>query len=135
MKLRNLVLGCMIAVLGVMTLSRATSAITCPPDSLRDGDSANSLAECNVPKEEEGKGFIIRVNTIINVLISLVGIVAVAVMVYAGIVMATSQGESAKVARARAAMIYGVVGLIICILAFAIVNFVLAGVFGDTSET
>lgn len=133
MRLRNLVLAGLVAVCGVIALSRGTYAkFECPPDSLRAGESTNSLAECNVPKEKKGdKTLMERVNVIINVLISLVGVVAVIVVVYAGIIMATSQGDSAKVAKARSAIIYGVAGLIICILAFAIVNFVIKGVFGS----
>ena len=41
----------------------------------------------------------------------------------------TSQGDSAKVAKGKNTLIYGVVGLIVALLAFAIVNFVLKSVF------
>ena len=73
------------------------------------------------------------VNTIINVIIGIVGFVAVVMMIMGGISFITSQGDSAKVAKARNTILYGVVGLIVAILAFAIVNFVLSSVFSAGS--
>lgn len=69
-------------------------------------------------------------NTIINVVVGVVGFVAVAMIVIGGISFATSQGDSAKTTKARNTILYGVVGLVVALLAFAIVNFVLTNVFG-----
>ena len=67
--------------------------------------------------------------TVINVVVGVVGFVAVVMIIMGGISFATSQGDSAKVAKARNTILYGVVGLIVALLAFAIVNFVLSNVF------
>jgi len=69
------------------------------------------------------------VKTIINVVIGVVGFVAVFMMIIGGISFITSQGDAAKVTKARNTILYGVVGLVVAILAFAIVNFVLTSVF------
>ena len=69
------------------------------------------------------------VNTIINVIIGIVGFIAVAMIILGGISFITSQGDTAKVTKAKNTILYGVVGLIVAILAFAIVNFVLGSVF------
>ena len=63
--------------------------------------------------------------------IGVIGFIAVAMIVMGGISFATSQGDTSKVAKARNTILYGVVGLVVAILAFAIVNFVLANVFGN----
>lgn len=68
---------------------------------------------------------------IINVVVSVVGFISVAMIVMGGISFATSQGDTAKTTKARNTILYGVVGLVVAILAFAIVNFVLANVFGS----
>lgn len=68
-------------------------------------------------------------NTVINVIIGIVGLVAVVMMIIGGISFITSQGDSAKVTKARNTILYGVVGLVVALLAFAIVNFVLSSVF------
>lgn len=68
--------------------------------------------------------------TIINVIVGMVGFVAVAMIVMGGISYATSQGDAAKTKKAMNTILYGVVGLVVALLAFAIVNFVLVNVFG-----
>ena len=61
----------------------------------------------------------------------MVGFIAVAMIVMGGISFATSQGDTAKVAKARNTILYGVVGLVVALLAFAIVNFVLNSIFNS----
>lgn len=67
--------------------------------------------------------------TLINGVIIIVGILAVIIVVVGGQRFIVSQGDSQKITAARNMIIYGVIGLVVAILAFAIVNFVLAGVF------
>lgn len=73
------------------------------------------------------------VKTIINVIIGVVGLVAVVMVIIGGIGFTTSQGDANKVTKARNTLLYGIVGLVVAILAFAIVNFVLSNVFGTTA--
>lgn len=68
------------------------------------------------------------IKQIINVVLGVVGVVAVVMMIIGGISFITSQGDSGKVTKARNTILYGVVGLIVALLAFAIVNFVLDAV-------
>lgn len=69
-------------------------------------------------------------NTIINIVLSLVGVIAVGVMIYGGVLYMTSAGDAGKARRARDVILYGLVGLIVALLAFAIVTFVGKGVSG-----
>ena len=69
-----------------------------------------------------------NVNTAINVILGLVGLVAVAVMILGGFQYTTSAGDTAKVTKAKNTILYGIVGLVIAVLAFAIVNFVISNV-------
>jgi high-affinity K+ transport system ATPase subunit B len=54
------------------------------------------------------------------------GIVAVFVIILGGVNYMMSQGDSGKIAKAKNTIIYGLIGLIVTILAFAIVSFVLS---------
>ena len=65
------------------------------------------------------------VQTIITILIWLVGVLAVIMIIYGGIIYTTSGGDPGKVKKGKDTIIYGIVGLIIAILAFVIVNFVI----------
>ncbi|MBQ6127287.1 hypothetical protein IJI69_01175 [Candidatus Saccharibacteria bacterium] len=67
--------------------------------------------------------------TIINVALGVIGFVAVVMIIMGGIQYTTSSGDAAKVTKAKNTILYGIVGLVIALLAFAIVNFVLTQVF------
>lgn len=66
---------------------------------------------------------------IINVALGVIGFVAVVMIIMGGVQYTTSSGDSAKVTKAKNTILYGIVGLVIALLAFAIVNFILNNVF------
>ena len=68
------------------------------------------------------------IQTILNSVIAICGIIAVIFIVIGGIKYMTSSGDSGKVKQARDTILYAVIGLIVCALAFAIVNFVIGGI-------
>ncbi len=63
---------------------------------------------------------------IINGILGALGLVAVIVVIIGGILYMTSSGDAAKVKKAKDTILYGIIGLVICALSFAIVNFVIA---------
>ena len=65
---------------------------------------------------------------IINGVIAVLGLVAVVVIIIGGINYMTSSGDAGKVKKAKDTILYGVIGLVICVLAFAIVNFIIKNV-------
>ena len=67
---------------------------------------------------------------IINVALGVIGFVAVVMIIMGGVQYTTSSGDTAKVTKAKNTILYGVIGLVIALLAFAIVNFILSNVFG-----
>ena len=62
--------------------------------------------------------------TVIRVALWVIGLLAVAFIIYGGIKYTMSGGESAKVKAAKDTIMYAVIGLIVAILAYAIVGFV-----------
>ncbi len=73
----------------------------------------------------------VTVSSVLNVVFGVIAIVAVIFIIVGGVNYATSQGDAAKIKKGRDAIIAGVVGLIISLLAFAIVNFVLKAMLGE----
>jgi hypothetical protein len=63
--------------------------------------------------------------TVLQYVLSFIAIIAVVVIVVAGIRFIISQGEEGEKDKARKTIVYAVIGLIIILLAQAIVNFVL----------
>ncbi|MBR2710043.1 hypothetical protein IKF02_00195 [Candidatus Saccharibacteria bacterium] len=75
---------------------------------------------------DNGNTLTTDVTSIINAIIAALGMIAVVIIIIGGVSYMTSSGDSAKVKKAKDTILYGVIGLIICVLAFAIVNFVIS---------
>lgn len=67
-------------------------------------------------------------SNVINTLIFATGIIAIIFIIIGGIRYVVSQGDEKSVQGAKNTILYAVIGLIIAILAFAIVTFVLKGI-------
>lgn len=68
---------------------------------------------------------------VINGVIGVLGLVAVVVVIIGGVNYMTSAGDAGKVKKAKDTILYGLIGLVVCILAFAIVNFVITNMFSN----
>ncbi|MEK6847172.1 MAG: pilin [Nanoarchaeota archaeon] len=62
------------------------------------------------------------VQNVINALVVIAGIVAVAMIIYAGYKFVMSEGDSEKISSARKTLIYAIVGLIFIFLSFVFLN-------------
>ena len=71
------------------------------------------------------------VTNIISAVIAVLGIVCVIVMIIGGVNYMTSSGDAGKVKKAKDTILYGLIGLVVCVLAFAIVNFVIGNILGQ----
>lgn len=67
---------------------------------------------------------ILSFKTISNIIIFLVGAVSVIVIIYGGFLYVTSTGDAKRVESAKSTILYAVVGIVVAILAYALVNFV-----------
>lgn len=72
---------------------------------------------------------------IVKVLMFIVGIVAVVVVIYGGLQYILAAGDQAKITKAKDTILYAIVGLVVAMLAYAIVNFVVNGVTGESGST
>ena len=61
----------------------------------------------------------------VNIMLFAVGILAVIMLIWGGIRYTTSAGDSNKVQAAKNTVLYAIVGLVVAILAYAIVNMVI----------
>lgn len=65
-----------------------------------------------------------ELQNIVNIVLVICGALAVLTVVIAGFRLITSRGNPSETAQARNAIIYALIGLIVLIFAFSIVNFV-----------
>jgi hypothetical protein len=68
------------------------------------------------------------IKNIVQVMMFIVGTLSVIMLIYGGIKYTTSAGDTAKVTSAKNTIMYSIVGLVVAILAYAIIGFVTANI-------
>lgn len=106
---------------GLVLMPSPVSAV----DVYKDACGASTVGNpiCDSTKTDD-IGVIIK--NVVNVLLYLLGATAVIIIIIAGIMYTTSGGNPTGVTRAKNMLLYAVVGLVVALLAYAIVNFVIA---------
>jgi len=119
MKKFKITLLSLVALTGVMT-----TAVAMPQYA---GASAKSEIQSGVNSVNNGSNTNLSglIRTVVNILLFILGAVAVIMIVVGGIRYTTSAGDSGSLKAARDTILYSVVGLVVALLAYAIVNFVL----------
>ena len=72
---------------------------------------------------------------IITSIIAILGLVAVVYIIVGGVRLMTSTGDPGKVTKAKQTILYALIGLVICALAFAITNWVIGIANSSSSST
>lgn len=90
--------------------------------------SAELREQAGCERQKGGERIASLAENIINIAIGLVGVVSVAVIVFGGQRYVVSNGDPGKLKQAKDMILYALIGLVIAILAFVIVNFVLNGI-------
>ena len=80
---------------------------------------------------EQGNTLVSNVTGIINAVIGVLGLVCVVVMIIGGVNYMISSGDAGKVKKAKDTILYGLIGLVVCVLAFALVNWVIGSILAQ----
>ena len=113
-----------ILAIGLMTLD---SPFACLASSVKDqaksawNDSGGSTAGTKDLAKDVA-------TPIINNLFFFAGVLAVGMLVYSGLRYITAHGDKTQIESAKNTMIYAIVGLVVVMLSYAVVNFI-TGVF------
>ena len=91
-------------------------------DDIEDEDM-KKIAGCDEPTGKN-KDVVGIVQSGVNVVISLVGMLAVFSIIYGGFTYITAQSDPAKIKRGKDMVVYAVVALVVAFLAYGIVLFV-----------
>jgi hypothetical protein len=115
-----------VALTGVAaTVSLATDSPVYAAANTDDAQKGVNAIGGNEPGNRAG-AFTNLLAAIINILLFIIGAIAVIMIIIGGIRYTTSNGDQAQVTSAKNTILYAIVGLVVAIMAFAIVNFVLA---------
>lgn len=92
------------------------------PAPVKDANGCNGGSSSGISDAIQG---------ILNGVIGAAGLVAVVFIIIGGINYMTSAGDSNKVEKGKKTILYATIGLIICALSFAIVNWVIGSVLNQ----
>lgn len=65
-----------------------------------------------------------NITNIINFFLGLLGLIAVAMLIFAGVMMVTAGGDEQAIAKGKKIIMWAVVGIVIILLSYTIVTFV-----------
>ncbi|HZM63707.1 MAG TPA: hypothetical protein VFB59_01090 [Candidatus Saccharimonadales bacterium] len=83
---------------------------------------AAGLDITNLPKASANSD---TIKTILNLVLAIMGAIAVLIVVISGFRLVTSQGNPTETSKARNGIIYALIGLLVIMFALSIVNFVI----------
>jgi hypothetical protein len=111
------------ATAGVLT-APAANAANCT-NTIAGGASAGANCAQGTDQKADlfGANGIFRIVT--NVLLFIIGAIAVIMLIIGGIRYVVSGGDSSAVTSAKNTILYAVVGIVVALLAYALVNFVI----------
>ncbi len=119
-KIKFGLLAGIVALLGLMPLLGMVS--TAHADDLLDEVNA----EAGLGDEE----LTTTLGAVINVVLSLLGIILLIIIIYAGFMWMTAGGDTGKVEKAKSWLINAVIGMILVLAAYAISSFVITELAG-----
>ncbi|MCX6728157.1 MAG: hypothetical protein NTV39_00085 [Candidatus Saccharibacteria bacterium] len=123
-KVKYLILSLgMVFGLCLTVLPATVGAAIDPLGTVCSGDAAQTALCKN--KDSKKNSFSYIVGVIVNTLLFLVAAVSVVMIIIGGIYYTTSNGDASLVKKAKDTIMYSVIGLIVAIMAYAIVNFVI----------
>ncbi len=117
-----LVVSAFSLALAVPATANAATQANCNDNDLSITNGVNCAQPTGTPTKLVGAGGIF--NTVANILIFLVGVVAVIMLIIGGIRYAVSGGDQAAVTSAKNTILYAIIGLVVAFMAFAIINFI-----------
>lgn len=130
--LAGLLLVPMFAFVGATAVSPVTYAEVgddCTTDTL-DLVSGSNCAQGN----GQGNNLMGVFRTVVNILLFLVGAVAVIMLVIGGLRYVTSNGDQNAVTGAKNTIMYAIIGIVVAFLAYAAVGFVTSQLQAGTSD-
>lgn len=99
-------------------------------EGCKEGEAVNSKL-CG----DDGTEASSIVKNLINTFLFVIGILAVAMIIHSGFKFVNSRGNPESIKAARETLLYSIIGLVVAILSFTIVNFVISAFDGTSVET
>lgn len=115
----SIIFGAMIATGGMVSVLSATSVSADTTSKIKQG-----VTDSGAKSTDNTQGLLSTIKIVVNILLFIIGAIAVIMIIIAGFRMVTANGDSGTISQARNTVLYAVIGIIVAFMAFAIVNFV-----------
>ena len=122
-----ILLGLVAAPLLGVVASQSAGAVIDPKDSLCTGSGGTGGAACTGQVTGD-ISLVDRIKNIVNIILFVIGVVCVIMIIIGGIRYTTSGGDASGTKSARDTVLYSVIGAVVALSAYAIINFVLTSV-------
>lgn len=129
-KLQSIIIS-IFAVVGIALVPAVAVSAASPVDSIKQGVGDVSGGE----EGDQGMTLQEGIKTIVDILLFILAAIAVIMIIIGGIRYTTSNGDANSTKGAKDTILYAVIGLVVAILAYAIVTFVLDVFLGGSEST
>ena len=124
-KLPSVLIAFLLVFIGLFTVVPTVSVAAEPAGSIGSVCASNNANGDNpICARNNSQTTGSFVGTLVNVLLFVVGGLSVIMIIVGALLYVTSQGDTSSVTKAKNTILYAVIGLVISILAYAIVNWV-----------
>lgn len=125
-----------VATIAILSVFFLTATITAAPafaaGACESGvDAVKTAAGC----DGSTNALPTAITSILSAIIGVAGLVSVVYIIIGGVQYMTSSGDASKTEKAKKTVLYACIGLIICALAFVIVNFVIGNILGQQTTS
>jgi len=106
------------AGISIFTIAIAQKTLASAPTDLQQGVK-------DVPPAGAGTNLPTLITNVVNTLLYIIGIAAVIMLIVGGMQYVMSQGNESSVKNAKNTILYAIIGVVIAVIAYAVVNFVI----------
>lgn len=131
MKKLSLILASLAVVAGLAAPLFAAAPVAASNESaLCEGSGGTWTADAGLPNggscsTKDGRSVVGTIQQVTDVLIFIIGAIAVVMVIIGGLRYVTSSGDQAALTSAKNTIVYSLVGVVIAIMAYAIVRFII----------
>ena len=124
-------------IAGLLTIGFGVALVTAPVSALGEGGApagVNAARGDNTPSNlVNGDSSIVR--RAINIMLFGVGVLSVVMLIFGGFRYVISGGKKESVTNAKNTILYAIIGLLVAVFAYAIINFILGAALSGGSTT
>ena len=124
-------------ITGLVSVGFGVALVTAPVSALGEGGApagVNAARGDNTPSNlVNGDSSIVR--RAINIMLFGVGVLSVVMLIFGGFRYVISGGKKESVTNAKNTILYAIIGLLVAVFAYAIINFILGAALSGGSTT